>query len=93
MLPAVGLDIGRYGMKIESDFDLEMGSYVQIAFPNSPDHERCFGRIVWSRPLKEAGRFEGGVSIEAWHGIVAGDESWKGHQGPRLKIDRRAKPR
>lgn len=93
VIPAVGYEIGRFGMKLETHFELEMGSYVQVAFPNAADHVRCFGRVVWSRPARESGGFECGLSLESWHGIVEGEESWKKYQGGRSKSERRIKPR
>ena len=89
MSPGVAFDIGRYGMKLEVELDLDMGAYIQVAFPKATDNARCFGRVVWSRPLKSAGTFEAGVSIDSWHGIVSGEETYKFHQGKSTKKDRR----
>lgn len=91
--PAVAHDIWRRGMKLECSVQLPVGAGVQIAFPNVPDHIRCFGRVVWCRAKEKSKDFENGVAIDAWHGIVEGEDSWKKFRGLKLKADRRAKQR
>jgi hypothetical protein len=91
--PAVASDIGRMGLRMESDEAFEMGQTVEIAFPQSVDHVRAYGRVVWSRRLPSSRRTEAGVAIEAWHGVVLGGQSWLRFKGAHPRRDRRANPR
>src|SRR5215831_9394396 len=54
MGPAVARDIGRMGLRLELMEDVESGVEVEIAFPQTPDNIRCFGRIVWTRRVAGA---------------------------------------
>ncbi|MBV9080215.1 MAG: hypothetical protein JO102_03745 [Elusimicrobia bacterium] len=72
---------------------MESGAEVEIAFPQAPDHIRCFGRIVWTRRVPGAPVREAGVSVEVWHGVVLGEESWTRFKGATPKKDRRSRPR
>lgn len=90
--PATAVDIGRVGLRLETAAELPMGAEVEVAFPAAADHIRCFGRVVWVRPGPE-GRRTAGVSVEAWHGVVLGHESWTRYKGATPKKDRRARPR
>jgi hypothetical protein len=64
-----------------------------LVFPKTTDNIGCFGRIAWTRPDAGGHGFLSGVSVESWHGIVQGSESWKGLKGVRRHHDRRQKPR
>ena len=91
--PAVASDIGRMGLRLESEEPFEMGQIVEIAFPQSPDHVRAYGRIVWARRLPASRRTEAGVAVEAWHGVVMGASSWLRYKGGHPRRDRRSSPR
>lgn len=93
MGPAVAYDIGKHGMRIETELQIQPGYDVEIAFPNSADHMQCFGRIVWAKPINGGKNFEGGVSIEVWHGVIQGENSWTSKKGTRPKAERRVRPR
>ena len=86
-------DIGRKGLRLETDVALNVANSLQVEFRNSPDNIRCFGYVVWARPREEGRGFECGISIQAWHGIVQGQDSWKMYKGIRPKRDRRRKTR
>jgi hypothetical protein len=62
---------------------------VQVAFPNTLDNVRCFGRIVWSQVSKAGMGHECGLSVENWYGITDGPASWKKFATPHPKKDRR----
>ena len=91
--PAVGYDISRRGIRIETAVRLEPGMELQLVFPEAPDHIRCFGRVVWARPFEDGYEYEGGVAVDAWYGVVEGEDSWKKYKGFRPKRDRRLLPR
>lgn len=89
--PAVALDVGKKGLRIETEGELFAGEDVEISFPRGTDHIRCFGQIVWVKPL---GTIRiAGVSVESWHGVVLGEDSWLRYKGVVSKKDRRAKKR
>lgn len=90
---AVACDVSKRGLRLETEIKLEPGRDIQVVFPDSPDHIRCFGHVVWSRPLEEGSNYESGISIDAWYGIVQGEDSWKRYRGIRPKHDRRQRPR
>jgi len=91
--PAKAFDIGHFGLKLETHDSISPLYSLQIAFPNSPDHTRCFARAVWSREVGHTQTHETGVSVQSWLGIIAGDKSWEHHAGFRPKKDRRLKHR
>lgn len=91
--PALAYDVGRYGLKIEMTHGAEPGDRLQIAFPSRPDHARCFGHVAWVRPMTETRKFEIGVAVDDWQGVVNGGNSWRGLKGVRPKQDRRTRPR
>lgn len=93
MFPAVGWDVGQYGMRMESEAILQPNMNIEIVFPNTPDQVHCYGRVVWGKPRIGSSIFECGVAIEAWHGIVKGGDSWSKFKGSRPKSERRVKPR
>ncbi len=91
VFPSVAYDMGRYGMRLEFDGVLQPGMDIEVAFPNTPDQVHCFGRVVWGRahgPLHEYG-----VAVEAWHGVVRGENSWTKYKGVRPKSERRQRSR
>jgi hypothetical protein len=63
-----------------------------VAFPNGADHVRCFGRVAWVRPGAWK-QLVAGLSVEAWHGVILGEESWSRYKGAVPKKDRRDLPR
>jgi hypothetical protein len=65
------------------------GTRVQIAFPNTADSVRCFGRIMWMQRSKAGPGYECGLSVESWYGITDGPASWRKFVGPHPKKDRR----
>ncbi len=91
--PATAYDIGQTGLRLETLFPPEIGSDLQLVFPNTADHVRCFARVVWSRPLENRKSFESGLSIEEWHGFVEGGMSWKRYHGLNPKGERRQRKR
>jgi hypothetical protein len=93
MGPATGYDIGRHGMRVETDLTLQPGMEVEVAFPNTPDHMRCFGRVVWARERAFGKYNECGISIDVWHGIIGGEGSWMTVKGATPKLERRRKLR
>lgn len=92
VFPAVAQEVGQYGMRLESAESLEVGMGVEIAFSRGRDNINCFGRVVWSFRMPQ-GRSVGGISIEAWHGIVSGPSSWTSYKGSVPRQDRRQRPR
>jgi hypothetical protein len=93
VFPAVGYDVGQYGMRLESEGVLLADLYVEVAFPNTPDQVHCFGRVVWARNRSGSNSYECGIAIEAWHGIVRGASSWTKYKGIHPKPERRSRPR
>lgn len=93
MGPATSYDIGRHGLRLECDWQLQAGMDVEVAFPNTPDHMRCFGRVAWVRERAFGKFFECGVAIDVWHGIVSGENSWMTVRGAVPKPERRRKTR
>lgn len=91
--PAIAYDIGHKGIKLESKDLLKPDMTLQVAFPNSVDHVRCFGKTVWSKSLGKTHDFETGVVVEGWFGIVEGGASWQHYKGFKPKRDRRNKLR
>lgn len=91
--PAVAHEVSRRGLRLESSVRIELGTTVQISFPNAIDHIQAFGQVVWTRERPGKARFDSGVRVEAWHGIFMGRESWKKYAGIRPKGDRRARRR
>lgn len=89
--PAVAVDVGKTGLRLETNAEVPVGVEVEIAFPKALDHIRCFGRIAWAKPATE-GRVAG-VAIDSWHGVVLGEESWTRYKSPVPKKDRRGQPR
>jgi hypothetical protein len=86
---AVAFEIGQFGMRLELAEKLNPGLPIQIAFPNTLDNVRCFGRVVWSQVSKAGPGNECGVSVESWYGITDGPGSWKKFANPNPKKDRR----
>lgn len=86
-------DIGRMGLRLETEEVMEMGDAIELVFPHSSDGVRCFGRVVWSRRLPGSRCAESGVAIEAWLGVILGENSWLRFKGAHLKKDRRSSPR
>jgi len=93
MVTGVASEIGRRGIRLKTETALPEGGNIQIAFPNTPDHVNCFGRVVWSHPPKLGPGYESGVEVNAWHGITEGEYSFKRFLGNRAKADRRTRPR
>jgi hypothetical protein len=91
--PAVAHEVSRRGLRLESTIRIEVGTAIQIAFPNAIDHIQAFGVVAWTRELPGKTKFESGVRVEAWHGIFMGNESWKKYTGMRPKNDRRLRRR
>lgn len=91
--PAVAYDVGRHGLRLECDWQLQPGMDVELAFPNTPDQMRCFGHVVWVKERAFGKYFDCGISIDVWHGIVAGENSWMRVKGSIPKSERRNKPR
>ena len=92
-LPGVAYEVGQKGLKLETQDLMGSGHNLEIAFPNTPEHVRCFARVVWCRPLGRTRDHETGVSIIDWHGIVKGDSSWKKFKGFKPKKERRTSSR
>ena len=90
---AIAFDIGKKGMKFETEGIMVEGQEIQVAFSNSPDNIRCFGQIIWSRPVNHGDGFESGLAISSWFGITQGANSFNRYQGPQPKKDRRDKSR
>lgn len=86
---AVAFEIGQYGMRLEVETPLNPGAHIQVAFPNTLDNVRCFGRVVWCQKSKASLGHECGLSVESWYGITDGAASWKKFAGPFPKKDRR----
>ena len=86
----MGVDIGRKGMRLETEAEMTVGVDVEIAFPRAVDNIRCFGQIAWVKPLG-SGRI-GGVAVESWVGVVLGEESWTRYKSATPKKDRRGSP-
>lgn len=93
VVPAIGFDIGRHGLRIETDWQLQPGTDVEISFPNTVDQMQCFGRVVWARNLSNGKLCQSGIVIEVWHGIVSGENSWIKVKGAKPKPERRNKAR
>jgi hypothetical protein len=89
----VASDIGRMGLRLESDDLIEAGQDIEIVFPLAADHVRCFGRVVWCRRVSGSRSAESGVALDSWHGIVLGGNSWIRYKGAQPKRDRRSTPR
>lgn len=91
VFPSVAYDMGRYGMRVEFDGVLQPGMDIEVAFPNTPDQVHCFGRVVWGRAHGSLHKY--GVAVEAWHGVVRGENSWTKYKGVRPKSERRQRSR
>jgi hypothetical protein len=91
--PAVAYDIGRSGLRLECDWNVQPGMDIELAFPNSTDNMKCYGNIVWCKERAFGKFFECGISIEVWHGIVEGENSWTKVRGAKPKPERRNKGR
>jgi hypothetical protein len=89
VVTAIAFEIGQMGMRLELDSKLNIGLHIQVAFPNTLDNVRCFGRIVWCQVSKAGPGYECGIAIESWYGITDGSESWRKFAGPAPKKDRR----
>ncbi len=90
---ASGCDVGRHGMRLETEGFLQPSMDIEVAFPNTPDQVHCYGRIVWGKPRPGGKAYDYGVAIEAWHGIVRGENSWTRYKGVKPKQERRTRPR
>ena len=86
-------EIGQKGLRLVSWDRLEIGDFLQISFPNAPDHVQVFGRIVWVKPNNTSSEFEMGIMVEDWYGIVEGSASWRKFKKAFPKKDRRSSPR
>lgn len=93
MGPGTAYDIGRNGMRIECDWQLSPGMDIEVAFPNTADHMRSFGSVVWVKERAFGKFFECGLQIDVWHGVVSGEKSWMNVKGTVPKIERRNKSR
>ena len=82
-------DIGRRGLKLECDHLLTNGETIQITFPETHDAIHCYGHVVWTRAKEEGGGYHSGIEVHAWHGIVAGPDSWQKLKGVHPKRERR----
>lgn len=91
--PATARDIGQRGLRLESDVPIEIESQIQVVFPNAQDNVQNYGRVVWAKYYEASKTYECGVAIDAWHGIVEGENSWKRFKGTQPKNDRRSGPR
>jgi hypothetical protein len=91
LFPSVAYDLGRYGMRLETESVLHPSMDVEVVFPNTPDQVHCYGRVVWGRS-KSSG-YEYGIAVEAWHGVIRGENSWAKYKGVRPKLERRVRPR
>lgn len=91
--PAVAFDVGRHGLRLESDAQLQTGMDVEVAFPNTPDQMRCFGRVAWVRERAFGKYFECGIAVDVWHGVISGENSWVTVKGAVPKSERRRKTR
>jgi hypothetical protein len=89
VMSAVAFEVGQFGMRLEISTKINPGTTVQVAFPNTLDNVRCFGRVVWTQISKAGPGYESGVSVENWYGITDGPASWKKFVGPHPKKDRR----
>ncbi len=93
MGPAVAYDVGRHGMRLECEWNIQPGTDIEAVFPNTSDHMRCFGHVVWVRERAFGKFYDCGVSIDVWHGIVSGESSWTVVKGSTPKSERRKKSR
>lgn len=93
IFPSVAYDLGRHGMRLETEGVLQPGMDIEVAFPNTPDQVHCFGRVVWGRARSGGRSHEYGVAIEAWHGVIRGENSWTKYKGVRPKPERRTRSR
>jgi hypothetical protein len=91
--PASARDIGQRGLRLESDTAVEIDTQIQVVFPNAQDNVQCYGRVAWTKYFESTKTYECGVAVDAWHGIVEGENSWKRFKGDQPKHDRRAGPR
>ncbi len=87
--PAVAYEVGQFGMRLEIAAKLAPGTQIQVAFPNTLDNVRCFGRVIWTQVSKAGPGHESGLAIDNWYGITDGPASWKKFVGPHPKKDRR----
>lgn len=92
VFPSVALEVGQYGMRLESKEALEVGMGLEIAFPRGRDNINCFGRVAWIYKTPQGAGMVG-VAVEAWHGIVSGSASWMKFKGTVAKTDRRQRDR
>jgi hypothetical protein len=86
-------DVGQHGLRLEDSQMYQVDDRVQIAFTGRLENIGCFGRVAWSRRSDEGSFYETGVSIDTWHGIVDGGQSWKRIKGDKPHADRRRKAR
>lgn len=93
VFPSVGYDVGRHGMRLETEGVVSPGMEIEVAFPNTPDQVHCYGRIVWGRARSSGRGNEYGIAVEAWHGVVRGENSWTKYKGVKPKAERRTRPR
>lgn len=93
IFPSIAFDMGRYGMRLETEGLLQPGMEVEVVFPNTPDQILCYGRVVWGRSKGQSFKQEYGLAIEAWHGVVKGENSWTNYKGTKPKAERRQKSR
>lgn len=93
VITGIAEEIGEKGLRFESPSFFDSGSRIQLVFSETPDNIGCFGHIVWVRPADEKKGYVCGVSIESWHGIINGNQSWKRLKGFHPKRDRRRKSR
>lgn len=91
--PATAYDIGRHGLRMDFEWEPQVGSGVEVAFPNTSDQMRAYGQVVWVRERAFGKYYECGVSIEAWHGVIHGEKSWMSIKGIFPKSERRKKNR
>jgi len=87
--PGVAYDIGKKGLKLESNIPLESGMNLQVTFPKALGHVRAFGRVIWAHPIPNHTSFESGLSLDVWYGIIEGEHSWKTYKGHKPRKDRR----
>jgi hypothetical protein len=91
--PALAFDIGEKGLRLITKMKLYVGADLEIAFPSTMDHVECFGCVIWTRSVNSDSEMEVGISLDSWHGVTQGADSWKRFRGLHPRNDRRSTSR
>jgi hypothetical protein len=88
-LQGFAVEMSPNGMRLMTPMPLIEASYIHISFESASNNTHCEGRVVWTQPSKEPGRFESGIDVQRWGGGTPGHDPINEMPQSRPKTDRR----